>query len=134
MKNLFEAATAEEVKARIGQLRPDTKPLWGTMNAAQAQAHCSAAMEWAIGDSIPERMLLGRIIGRMVKPMVFRNDEPFRRNSPTAKSLIVADERDLNKERERLCGLIGRFTAGGPEGCTKHPHSFFGRLTPDEWA
>jgi transposase InsO family protein len=27
-----------------------------------------------------------------------------------------------------------RFARLGPEGCTKHPHSFFGRLTPQEWA
>jgi transposase InsO family protein len=70
----------------------------------------------------------------MVKPMVFGNDEPMRRNSPTVKGLVVRDERDLGTERERLCGLIDRFTAAGPEGCTTHPHSFFGRLTPEEWA
>jgi LPS sulfotransferase NodH len=58
----------------------------------------------------------------------------MRRNSPTAKDLVVRDERDLDKERERLCGLIDRFAAAGPKGCTTHPHSFFGRLTPEEWA
>jgi hypothetical protein len=30
--------------------------------------------------------------------------------------------------------LIDRFAAAGPAGCTTHPHAFFGRLTPDEWA
>ncbi len=30
--------------------------------------------------------------------------------------------------------LIDRFATAGREGCTSHPHSFFGRLTPDEWA
>ena len=30
--------------------------------------------------------------------------------------------------------LIDRFAAAGPKGCTTHPHSFFGPLTPDEWA
>jgi hypothetical protein len=62
------------------------------------------------------------------------NDEPMRRNSPTAKILIVQDERDLETERTRLCGLIDRFASAGPAGCTKHPHAFFGPLTPDEWA
>jgi hypothetical protein len=50
------------------------------------------------------------------------------------KDLVVQDERDLRPERERLLGLIDRFAAAGPAGCTKHPHSFFGRLTPEEWA
>jgi hypothetical protein len=134
MKNLFEAATAEEVKGRIAQLRPDSERAWGKMNAAQAVAHCAASMEWAVGDVYPPRMLLGRIIGRVVKPMVLRDEEPMRRNSPTVKSLVMQDERDLRTERERLCRLIDRFRAAGPEGCTKNPHSFFGRLTPNEWA
>ncbi len=130
MKNLFEAARVEEVKERMAQLRPDSKRLWGKMNAAQALAHCSAGLELAVGDRIPPRLLLGRIIGRMVKPMALGNDEPMRRNSPTVKDLVVQDERDLGKERERLCGLIDRFAAAGPAGCTTHPHSFFGRNDP----
>ncbi|HEY6269274.1 MAG TPA: DUF1569 domain-containing protein [Candidatus Acidoferrum sp.] len=134
MKNIFEVARVEEVKERMEQLRLDSEPLWGRMNAPQALAHCSAAVEWAVGDRIPPRMFLGRIMGRIVKPMVFGNDEPMRRNSPTAKDLVVQDERDLETERERLRGLIDRFAAAGPNGCTTHPHSFFGRLTPEEWA
>jgi hypothetical protein len=134
MKNLFEGARAAEVKERIAHLRPDSERQWGTMTAAQAMAHCSVGMEWALGDSVPPRMFVGRILGWVVKPLALGNDEPMRRNSPTAKSLVVKDDRDLETERGRLCGLIDRFAAGGPAGCTKHPHSFFGRLTPDEWA
>jgi hypothetical protein len=134
MKNLYDAANAEELKTRVAQLRPDNERQWGKMNPAQALAHCSKGLEWAVGDTIPPRMLLGRIMGRMVKPKVVGNDQPMRRNSPTVKDLVVQDERDLRTERDRLRGLIDRFAAAGPEGCTTHPHSFFGRLTPQEWA
>jgi hypothetical protein len=79
-------------------------------------------------------MFMGRIIGRFVKPLVMRDNEPMRRNSPTARDLVVQNERDLGIERERMSRLIDRFAAAGPEGCTSHPHSFFGRLTPEEWA
>jgi hypothetical protein len=134
MKNLFETVAADEVKERMAQLRPDSERLWGKMNAAQALAHCSTGLEWATGSRIPERMFLGRILGKFVKPMVVGNDEPMRRNSPTAKTLVVRDDRDLGTERERLRALIDQFNNAGPQGCTRHPHSFFGRLTPDEWA
>jgi hypothetical protein len=134
MKNLFEAARAGEVKQRITKLRPDSERLWGKMNPAQALEHCSRGMEMALGDKTPPRVLVGRIMGWMVKPMALGNDEPMRRNSPTAKELVVQDERDLVTERARLCGLIDRFAAAGPKGCTRHPHAFFGRLTPEEWA
>jgi hypothetical protein len=134
MKNLFEAARVEEVKQRMAQLKPESERLWGKMNAPRAVAHCSAGIEMALGEKLLPRHLMGRILGRVVKPLALRDDEPMRRNSPTAKGLLVQDDRDLPTERERLCGLIDRFAAAGPQGCTTHPHSFFGRLTPDEWA
>ncbi len=134
MKNLFEAARVEEVKERMARLSPDSKRQWGRMNPAQALAHCTAGLELALGDRRPPRMLIGRIIGSMVKSKAFREEEPMRRNSPTVKGLVVDDERNLEAERERLSKIIDRFVAAGLNGCTTHPHSFFGRLTPDEWA
>ena len=134
MKNLFELESVNEIKQRAAQLRSDTNRLWGKMTPAQALAHCSLAMEWAVGDTIPPRMFLASLLGRIIKPLVLKNDTPMRRNSPTAKELVIQDDRDVTSERERLCALIDRFAAAGPKGCTTHPHSFFGRLTPDEWA
>jgi hypothetical protein len=134
MKTLFEAATVQEVKQRMTHLRPDSARLWGKINAAQAVAHCTAGLELALGDRRPPRMFIGRILGPIVKPKAFREEEPMRRNSPTVQGLVVNDERDLAMERERLSRMIDRFVAAGPQGCTTHPHSFFGRLTPDEWA
>ncbi|MGA9940320.1 MAG: DUF1569 domain-containing protein [Candidatus Acidiferrales bacterium] len=134
MKNFFEAVPVNEVKERVALLRPDSARLWGKMTAPQMVAHCSASMELALGDKTPPRMFVGRLIGWIVKPMALKDGEPMRRNSPTMPELIVRDERDLGPERERLLGLIDRFAAAGPAGCTNHPHSFFGRLTPEDWA
>ena len=134
MKNLFEAATVNEVKQRMEQLQPDSVRRWGKMNPAQALAHCTAGLELALGDRRPPRMLIGRVLGSMIKKKAFREEEPMRKNSPTVPGLIVADERDLTVERARLCSIIDRFAVAGPAGCTSHPHSFFGRLTPDEWS
>jgi len=135
MKSLFEPACVQEVKQRLSALSPGHQRQWGKMNSAQMLAHCSLSMQWALGEVVPEKGPLPvRVIGRLVKPLVFRNDDPMRKNSPTAKSLLVTDERDLAKERERLSGLINKFAAEGAAGCTKHPHSFFGKMTPEEWA
>jgi hypothetical protein len=134
MKNLFEATTVEEVKERMAKLQPDSGPLWGKMNPAQALAHCSAAMEMAMGEKSPPRILIGRLLGRWVKQAMIVKEAPMRRNSTTDKSLVVTDERDFVVEKQRMRESIDRFVAGGPEGCTKHPHFFFGPLTPAEWA
>ena len=133
MKNLFEPATTEVVKDRMAKLRPDSDRLWGKMSPAQALAHCCAAMEVSVGLKFPPRNLFGRLIGRHVLK-TFLAGKPFPRNSPTDKSFVVRDDRDFEVEGQRLSGLIDRFAGAGPAGCTKHPHSFFGPLTPQEWA
>jgi len=134
MKNLFEATTAKEVKERIERLGPNSQRLWGKMTAAQAMAHCAKTMEWAVGDSYEPRMFIGRIVGPLIRSNVLRDEKPMGRNAPTAKSLVVTDERDLRGECTRLSKLVDRFSEGGPQGCTKHPHTFFGKLTSEEWA
>jgi len=134
MNSLFDTATAAQIKERIRRLEPGSNRQWGKMNPAQAVAHCATTMEWAVGDSFAPRMFIGRILGPLVKSKVLKEGAVMKRNTPTAKSLVVADERELGKERERLCALIDRFSTGGPQGCTKHAHTFFGPLTPDEWA
>ena len=96
MRNLFDATVAKHVTTRLEKLQPQSERLWGKMTAAQMLAHCSVSMQWAVGEVAPEKGALPvRLMGRLVKPMVFRNEDPLRKNSPTAKSLIVADERDL---------------------------------------
>jgi hypothetical protein len=134
MKNLWQAETVEEVKSRISYLRPDTPRLWGKMTPAQAIAHCTMGMELALGERRPPRMFIGRLIGGIIKPMAFKESEPMRRNSPTIPGFVVSDDRDLAAECEKLSCIIDRFAVAGPAGCTNHPHSFFGRLTPDEWS
>jgi hypothetical protein len=134
MKTLFDAATANEVKERMGRLEPNTQRQWGKMSAPQALAHLATTMEWAVGDSKEPRMFVGYLFGGIAKSRVLKDERPMGKNMPTAKSLVVADPRDLQRERLRLSALIDRFCAGGPKGCTKNPHTFFGPLTPDEWS
>jgi hypothetical protein len=95
MKNLFEPTSVEEVKQRIAKLRPDSERQWGKMNPGQALAHCSRAMETALGDTNLPRMLIGRIIGGPVKKMALGNDEPMKRNSPTSPAFVVRDQPDV---------------------------------------
>jgi hypothetical protein len=132
-RNLFQSECVDEVHQRLWQLKPDSQRQWGKMTPAQMLAHCSAGLQMAAGEIRPRRALIGRIIGPAVKRVAVRDEEPMRRNSPTAKELLMPGERDFETEWERLNGLVDRFAAAGPSGCTNHPHAFFGPLTPDEW-
>jgi hypothetical protein len=136
MKNFFDSDRVAEIQGRLATLRPDAKPLWGIMNAPQAMAHCSAGLETAFGERLLPRMRMERFIGWIIKPMVMGDDKPFRRNSATIPGLAMSGVNGLEfeAERKKLSTLIDRFAAEGPRTCTTHPHSFFGVLTPDEWA
>jgi hypothetical protein len=91
-------------------------------------------MEMAMGQSNPPRVFIGRLLGPLAKKSMIVNEKPMPRNARTDKSLVVSDERDFELERLRLRELVDRFAASGPGVCTKHPHFFFGPLTPEEWA
>jgi hypothetical protein len=133
MKSLYHPGDAAEIQARLAGLTPDRRPLWGKMNVGQAMAHCVVGLESATGDRDIKRVLIGRLLGPLVKKMAVGNDEPMQKNSPTAKEFIVPSDSDFAKERVKLSGLVDKFAKAGPAGCTKTPHAFFGRMTPDEW-
>jgi hypothetical protein len=134
MKHLFQTARLDEVKTRLAQLRPDSERVWGKMTPAQTLAHCSGSFDMAMGKISEPRILIGRVLGPVAKRSLIIKGEPMRRNSPTAKSVLIADDRDFAAERQRLDEQIDRFLASGPAGCSKYPHFFFGPLTPEEWA
>ena len=133
MKNLFHREDVDELLGRINTLQPTTQRLWGKMDVAQMMAHCSGALDMASGRIILGRMFIGRLLGPFVKP-IYTNEKPFSQNNPTEKTLIVADHRDFVREQAGLKLKLREFYEGGEDKCTRHPHPFFGLLTPQEWS
>jgi hypothetical protein len=133
MKNLFERKAVEEIISRIDKLQPASQRQWGKMDAAQMMAHCSAALDMASGRLNLPRAFIGRLLGPFVKP-IYTNEKPFSRNNPTAKELVCSNERDFLREQRQLREKIRKFHEGGEAQCTRHPHPFFGALTPQEWS
>jgi hypothetical protein len=134
MKHLFESDRVEEVKERLAHMRPDSERQWGKMDPAQMMAHCSAAIEMAEGKIVSPRIMIGRLLGPLAKRSLIVRGEPMRRNSMTAPSVLISNERDFVMEKQRLLESIDRFITGGPAKCARQPHFFFGPLTPVEWA
>lgn len=133
MKALFQSEVVEEVIARIDTLQPATQRQWGKMDVAQMMAHCSAALDLASGRLNPPRIFIGRLIGGFVKP-IYTNEKPFSKNNPTDKTLVVSDQRDFLREQDQLKAKLRQFQEGGEAQCTRHPHPFFGELTPQQWS
>ena len=133
MKNLFQPEVVEELVSRIDRLQPASPRQWGKMDVAQMMAHCSAAFDMASGRLNIPRVLIGRLIGPLFKS-IYTNEKPFSRNSPTAKELKFPDPRDFAREQEQLKLKVRQFHQGGEARCTKHPHPFFGPLSPQDWS
>jgi hypothetical protein len=133
MKNLFEREATDEVLSRIDTLQPACQRQWGKMDVAQMMAHCSAALDMASGRMDLPRIFIGRVLAPFIKP-IYTNERPFSKNNPTDKKLVVSDQRDFLREQEQLKLKVHQFYEGGEAQCTRHPHPFFGALTPQEWS
>ncbi|OXM87823.1 DUF1569 domain-containing protein [Paenibacillus rigui] len=132
MKNIYNPLHTAEILNRMEHLNPNSKPQWGTMNAAQMLAHCSAFQDIPMGNAFPPRDWLGRFIGRFVRSILF-NDKPLPTGVPTISTIRILDDRDFETEKEILKQKILTFQSNGPEKCSSYPHPFFGKFTPEQW-
>ena len=133
MNNLFTQSDVSQIIERIEKLTPDSQRQWGKMNVAQMLAHCNKSLETAMGLNFIKRLFIGRIISPFMKPGVL-GEKPFGKNSPTDKSYIFKGDLTFEEEKSTTIATIKKFFEGGPSNCTTHPHPFFGKFTPDEWA
>jgi len=133
MKSLFEPTTLAEVIKRVQNVTPSSQRQWGKMEVAQMLAHCCGALEMALGILNPKRVFIGRIIGPIFRSK-YSDDKPFDQHSPTSDELKVVGHKDFDAEKKKLIDLVKKFSTGGEATATKHPHPFFGPLTPREWS
>jgi hypothetical protein len=131
MPSLFDPADSQAVLDRIKRLNPATQGQWGIMNVAQMLAHTQQPLRVATGELQLKQGLIGRLVGSYFKRRILTKG--FCKNTPTDKSFVVADQRQFEEERTKLVSLIQRFSAKGPDGVSKDPHPFFGKMTTEEW-
>ena len=137
MNDLFDHTRADDIKQRVMRLHPESERRWGNMTVAQTLAHCTSGLQMAMGVIHPKRASFPvNVVGLIIKPLVFRDDKPMRRNSPSSPELFSADPTQCDFERERiqLIATIEDFVTAGPARCSQHPHPFFGPLKPKQWA
>lgn len=132
MKNLFDKESYDEVARRINSLTPAAQRQWGKMDVAQMLAHCKVAFGVPLSEKKMPRSILGLLVGWMFKSKLY-NDSPWKKNLPTAPHFIIKGDRDFEKEKQELFGLINQFYNGGPANVGKFPHPMFGTYTSEQW-
>lgn len=137
IKDIFSRPIVDDLKERITRITPETRPQWGTMNAAQMLAHASKPYDTLYDAEYqrkypPHTGFMRFLLKLLVKPLVV-GPKPYKPNTKTAPSYVVADERDLTREREKLIGYLERVLREGRAGFEGKMSYSFGPLTADEW-
>ena len=134
MKSLFNNQEANQFIERINKLCPESKPVWGKMNSVQVLAHCTAPLKMAHGDEAgSKRGLVSLLFGKIFKNKMTKPGVPFTKNLPTDPKFIFPNVADFEAEKQKLISQIQNFSQKGPSAITQKPHSFFGKMTPQEW-
>lgn len=132
MNSLFDSAQNAAYVARLSRLRPDTKPLWGKMDAGRMVAHCRQPLRVATGDLPLKRGWIGWLFGGMAKRKLL-SGKPYGRNMPTHPLFKLAPTEPFDAELAALIAQVRRFAEVGEPILVRTPHPFFGPLTPREW-
>jgi hypothetical protein len=133
-KSLALPTGNQECQDRIGNLTPDTAPLWGEMTAAQMMAHCAEIFEVAGGKEIRGTPWFIKLFKPYIRKMVV-GPKPFPHSTKTHPQYIQTGDKVFTAERERLISAMEAFTEMCA-GQTRIAHPFFGEMTVDEagWA
>lgn len=132
MKSLFDKENFDEINRRLNTLTPSSPRQWGKMDVAQMLAHCKAAFRVPLSEQPMKRSMLGLLVGWMIKQKLY-NDDPWKKNLPTAPEFRITDQKDFEKERTELAMLINTFYQRGKGNVGKYPHPMFGSFTQDQW-
>lgn len=132
-KNLFDKKESEETIGRINRLTPETQPNWGKMNVSQMLAHCNVAYELIYTDKHPKPKGFQKFLIKLFAKNIVVGPKPYKKNSPTSPIFKISDEREFEKEKERLVAHIKKTQElGGSYFDGKESHAF-GPLTQSEW-
>ena len=132
METIFDSQTFEDIAGRLNKLTPASQRQWGTMTQAQMLAHISVPLQVALGDIVPKRKLSARITGPFFKNVIL-GKEQYAQGLPTDPSFKIIEEKDFDTEKKQATDLLNRFYSTGKQDAEGRKHTFFGKMSADEW-
>lgn len=134
LPDIFTKDVTEGIVTRISNLTNASQAQWGKMNVSQMLAHCSVTYEYIFDENkyAKPRGMRKLLLRYLVKGIV-TNEKPYKPGGPTAPDFIINDQRDFDKEKNRLIDYIRKTQVlGGSHFEGKDSHSF-GPLNKTEW-
>ena len=131
--SVFQSDVVDALTDRIEQLRAETKPQWGVMNATQMLAHCCVTYEMVFETKHKRPNALMRFVLKLAVKQTVVGDAPYKHNTRTAPAFIIRDEREFETERQRLVVYLRRVQLMGEKQFEGKESLSFGPLTAREW-
>ena len=132
-KNLFDQKECQETIARISKLTPETQRLWGKMDVAQMLAHCNVTYELVYTDKHPKPKGFQKFMIKLFAKNVVVGPKPYKKNGRTAPVFVIADQRDYEKEKNRLIEHLQKTQQLGTSHFEGKESHAFGSLNSKEW-
>jgi len=131
--SIYDVSTTQSLHARIDLLNENSLGLWGKMTVGQMLSHCAVPYEQILGFNTTQPPLFMRVILKLFLKKSMVNEVPYKQNLPTAPSFIRTEQYDLDKEKDRLKGLIKTIQEMGAEKLAATPSLSLGMLSAKEW-
>ena len=130
MENIFDKPAFDSIKNRLDQLTADSQSQWGKMNVGQMVHHCQAPLNIILKKK-DYNLKPNWLVNLFFKKALY-NDTPYRKGLPTAKAFIETEDRDFQKEKQKLNSLLDElWTHREKEDWGPHPS--FGKLNKQQW-
>lgn len=134
LPNIFSKEVSEGIITRINHLTNETQAKWGKMNVSQMLAHCCVTYEYIYepGKYAKPGFMMGIILKTVVKKAV-TNENKYKSNLRTAPDFVIVDQRDFEKEKNRLIDFIRKVQQEGEANFDGRISHSFGKLNKEQW-
>lgn len=131
--NIFQKDTVDQLITRINNFDAQTQPQWGKMNASQMLAHVNVAYEMSLEDIHKRPGAFAKMMIKLFAKSQVCGPKPYPKNGRTAPQFLITDERDFQKEKDRLIAYLNQCQQLGADHFDGKDSHSFGKLTLNEW-
>jgi len=135
MKTLLDKRQRNKHLKRLRKLTPETKPLWGELNAANLLPHLTDPFRIALGkmEAIPVKSFFTTGIGKFIAIYLMPK---WPKGAPThpKTNINIQGRKGVNFEQDmkELTDLIDKFVLLNSK-VTYHDHPIFGKISNKTW-
>ncbi|HEX4952070.1 MAG TPA: DUF1569 domain-containing protein [Thermoanaerobaculia bacterium] len=129
VRTLLSETDRAQILERLKRVRPDSKPLWGTLDAPRMLCHVADQMRVALGD-VPSKPIHNFLTRTLVKSLVVNTGfQPPKAKIQTAPEMLASKPTSWEADLEACVALAERLGRGSAHAV----HPAFGPLTAEEW-